>query len=76
MEASTDTVVTNDMKTQTYECISLGSSVNCQGSIKCFDLCTRKVVTRRTVKEVPMPDRTKKLAEKWGSKSNEKAYNC
>ena len=42
MEASTDAVVTNDMKSLTHECIALGPSGNWQGSTKFFEIFTRK----------------------------------
>ena len=42
---------------------------------KVFDLSIRKVVACRTVKEVPMPDRVKKVVNKWGSQPHVKAYN-
>ena len=61
VEASTNAIITNDMASRTHSCISLGPSGNWQGSTKCFDLSTRDVLTHRTVKEVPMPDRVKKV---------------
>ena len=75
VEASTDAIVTNDMKSRTHSCSALGPSGNWQGSTKCFDLSTRKVVTRRTVREFPMPDHIKKSVNKWGSQPCGKAYN-
>ena len=57
VEASNDAIITNTMKLRTHGCVALGTSGNWQGSTKCFDLETRKVVTRRVVKEVPYPDR-------------------
>jgi hypothetical protein len=39
------------------EFISLGTSGNVQGSIKCLDLETGGVVKQRTVKVLPMPER-------------------
>ena len=72
IEASTYEIVTNDMKSRTHSCIALGPSGNWQGSTKCFDLSTRQVVIRRTVKEVPMPDRVVK--NKLGSQPRGKAY--
>ena len=56
VEASTDAIVTNNMMTRTHQCLALGPSGNCQGSVVCLDLKTEKLVTRRTVKVVPMPD--------------------
>ena len=74
VEASTDAVITNDMKSRTHECTVMGPSSNWQGSTKCFDSFTIKVVTRCTVKEVPMPDRIRELAEKRGTKSRGRYY--
>ena len=76
VEASTDVFVTIDTKSRTHECIESDPSGNWQGLRKCFDLCTWKVVMRRTVEEVHMPDGIKKLAEKWGFQSGGKVYNC
>ena len=44
IEASTDKIVTNDMKGRTHGCISLGPSGNWQGSQVCFDLETGRIV--------------------------------
>ena len=52
VEASTDADLTNDMKSRTHPCISLGPSGNMQGSLKCFDIQTGKVVTRRTINRI------------------------
>ena len=47
VEASTDKVVTNDKTPRTHTYIPLGLSGNRQGSLKCFDLKTGKLVVRR-----------------------------
>jgi len=52
VEASTDADLTNDMKSRTHPCIGLGPSGNMQGSLKCFDIQTGKVVTRRTINRI------------------------
>ena len=52
VEASHDKIVTNTSRDRTCAYIALGPSGNLQGSIKCFDLLTSKVVVRRTVKEL------------------------
>ena len=57
IEASDDADVTNDMRDRTSPCVVLGPTGNVQGSVRCFNLETKKVITRRTVKELPMPDR-------------------
>ena len=46
VEASNDDVVTNTMQLRIHGCITLDTSVNWQGSTLCFDLDTRKIVTR------------------------------
>ena len=66
VEASIDANVTNTMKDRTHSCISLGTSGNLQGPLKCFDILTGKVVTRRTIKVLPMPDRFLKTLNRWG----------
>ena len=48
IEASRDAMVTNVQDNRTHPCIVLGASGNRQGSIKCFDLETGKVVVHRT----------------------------
>ena len=56
IEASTDEIVTNDMKGRTHRCLSLGPSGNWQGYQVCLDLETGRVVLRRNIKVLPMPD--------------------
>ena len=69
VEASTDKVVTNDNTPRTHACIALGPSGNRQGSLKCFDLKTGKLVVRRIAEQIPWPDRMLKVASEWGRKS-------
>ena len=57
IEASEDAIITNTMRPQTHPCIALGPSNNLQGSVKCIDLETGRVVTRRNFEILPMPDR-------------------
>ena len=54
------------MKDRTHSCLSLGPSGNLQGSLKCFDILTGKVATRRTIKVLLMPDRFLKTLNMWG----------
>ena len=61
--------MTNDNTPRTHGCIALGPSGNRQGSLKCFDLETGKVVTRRVIKQIPWPDGTIEIANAWGRKS-------
>ena len=42
VEASYDDVITNTMKDRTHACIALGPTGNVQGSVKCFDINSRK----------------------------------
>ena len=53
VEASTDVIVANDNTPRTHSCIALGLSGNRQGSVKCFDLETDKLVVRRTISQIP-----------------------
>ena len=69
VQATTDKIVTNDNTPCTHGCIVLGPSGNRQGSLKCFDLETGKVVTRRVIKQIPWPDGTIEIANAWGRKS-------
>ena len=66
IEASTDDIVTNYMKGQTHGCISLGPSGNWQGSQVCFDLEIGRVVLRRNIKVLPMPDSVIQVINDWG----------
>ena len=66
IEAPTDEIVTNNMKGRTHGCISLGPSVNWQGSQVCFDLETSRVVLRRNIKVLPMPDSVIQVINNWG----------
>jgi len=67
VEASKDADITNTMAERTHSCLALGPSRNLHGSVKCFDLLTGKVVVRRTIKVLPMPDSILKLINRWGS---------
>ena len=66
IEVSVDADVTNGMKGITHPCISIGTSGNWQGSQVCFDLETGSVVSRRTIKRLPMPDCVIKVINDWG----------
>ena len=68
IEATVDADITNEQEERTYSCISLGPSGNMQGSLKCFDLKTGKVVIRRRVEQLPFPNRMLKKAIEWGKK--------
>ena len=50
--------------------MSLGPSGNWQGSQVCFDLKTGRVVLRRVIKILPMPDIFIQLINNWGKSQN------
>ena len=54
------------MKGCTHGCISLGPSGNWQGSWVCVDLVTGRVVLRRNIKVLPMPDSVIQIINDWG----------
>eukprot|EP00956_Cyclotella_meneghiniana_P028301 scaffold65295_cov71-Cyclotella_meneghiniana.AAC.14 len=62
IEASEDADITNNMQGRTTPCICLGPSGNVQGSVVCYNLETKKIIKRRTIKPLPMPDRVIKRA--------------
>ena len=66
IEASTDETVTNDMKRRTHEYISQGPSGNWQGSQLYFDLETGRVVLRRNINVLYMPDSVIQVMNDWG----------
>ena len=74
VEASKDAVITNTMDERTHSCIALGPAGNLQGSLKCFDLLTGKLVIRRTFKCLPLPERIIKLVNLWGKTSRSKQF--
>ena len=74
VEASTDADITNTMADRTHSFLALGPSGNLQGSVKCYDLLTGKVVVRRTIKVLPMPERLLRLANQWGKSSRSEQY--
>ena len=53
---------------------ALGPSGNVQGSIKCFDLITGKVIMRRTIKVLLRPGIILKLANRWRESSRSQQY--
>ena len=62
-------MVTNGQTMQTHGCISLGTSGNRQGSLKCFDLKPGKIMIQRLFKVIPMPGRVVNLVNYWGMQS-------
>eukprot|EP00956_Cyclotella_meneghiniana_P035517 scaffold115573_cov38-Cyclotella_meneghiniana.AAC.1 len=72
IEASEDADITNNMQGRTVPCICLGPSGNVQGSVVCYNLETKKVIKRRTIKPLPMPDRVIKRVISIGKASKRK----
>ena len=56
VEAEVDREVTNTNEPRTHSCLCLGPSGNRQGSYKCLDIDTNKLVVRRILHVIPMPD--------------------
>ena len=55
VEAEYDDIVTNTQKPRPPPCLALGPSGNRQGTVKCLDIETKKVVHRRMIHHLPMP---------------------
>ena len=68
IEASMDSDITNYMRGRTHPCISLGPSGNLQGYQIFFDLEIGKVLLRRTITRLTMPERVIKCINDWGNK--------
>jgi len=70
VEASTDVIVTNDNTERTRSCVAVGPVGNRQGSVKCFDIETGKMLHRRTVTQIPWPldNILIRKVEAWGKK--------
>jgi hypothetical protein len=69
IEASQDPDVSNTTDDRTAPCIVLGPTGNEQGSVFCFNLETKKVVTRRVIKPLPMPDQVVRRIVQLGQRS-------
>jgi hypothetical protein len=72
VEASPDDIITNTLRDRTEECIALGPTGNMQGSVACFNLDTGRVVTRRTITPLPMPDRIIRKVMKMGQRARQR----
>ena len=55
VEASTDAIITNNNTQRTTSCVDIGPAGNRQGSIKCVDIMTGKILVRRNVTQLPWP---------------------
>ena len=63
------------MQLRMHGCVALGTAENWQGSTKCFDLDTGKVVSRRIIGDkLPYPDRVIKRVNQWGKTPRGKKY--
>ncbi len=69
VEASYDNIITNHMTDRTHRCIALGTTVNRQGSLTCFDLLTGAFDV------LPILDRVVKVLNAWGKRSQEQYGN-
>eukprot|EP00956_Cyclotella_meneghiniana_P026461 scaffold57247_cov37-Cyclotella_meneghiniana.AAC.7 len=71
VEASEDAIVTNTIKDRTQPCIVLGPTGNVQGGVYCYNLETKRVVERRTITPLPMPDRVIRRVIKLGERAKQ-----
>ena len=69
VEARTEEMVTNIQIPRRRNCTALGPSVNRQGSLKCFDLKTGKLVVRRVADQIQWLESMIKIVSAWGRKS-------
>ena len=69
VEARPDKIITNDNTPRTHSCIAVGPSDNREGTLKCFDLDTGKMVIRRIADQLPWTDSLIETASAWGRKS-------
>ena len=72
VEASPDRDRTNEMTDRTEPCICLGPTGNMQGGVNCYNLETKQVVERRTIKVLPMPARVEKRVRVLGMRAKQK----
>jgi hypothetical protein len=59
------------MNDRTVPCIALGPTGNVQGSVSCFHLETKQLITRHTITPLPMPARVQRRVEKLGARSKQ-----
>ena len=71
VDASTDEEITIMFRDRTEECITLGPTKNMQGSVTCLNLDTGRIVSRRTMTPLPMPDHVIKRVINLGKKSRQ-----
>ncbi len=66
VKANHDMEVTNNMKDQTHGYISLGTTGNIQGFLKCFYFFVGVIVVRCVSDVFPMPNWIVELVNEWG----------
>ena len=74
VQTTTDMLVTDNHKPRTHGYIAIRPSGNWQGSLKYFNLETRKVVIRRIATVIPMPDRVVKRLNAWGLNNKKEVW--
>ena len=62
-------VITNTQKPRTYPCLAFEPSGYRQGTTKCLDILTNKVVHRRVIRHLPMPLDIRGKVEALGKRS-------
>jgi hypothetical protein len=72
-EAYDEPTPTNTQQERTRSCIYLGPTGNFQGTMKFLNLETGKIIKRRQLKELPMPDSIIKKVEYWAKKDKQEA---
>jgi hypothetical protein len=71
VEASDDPTITNTLRSRTSPCIVLGPTGNLQGAVKCYNLETKKIVDRREITPLPMPDKVVHRVIKLGQRAKQ-----
>jgi hypothetical protein len=66
VEAHDNPTISNTMLLCIFPGIFLGSTGNCQGTHKVFDINTGVVKKNRSITPLPMPDRVIKIVNNWG----------
>jgi hypothetical protein len=71
VEASDDPTITNTLCSRTSPSIVLGPTGNLQGAVKCYNLETKKIVDRRDITPLPMPDKVVNRVIKLGQRARQ-----
>ena len=64
-----DNTITNTMQERAISGIYVGSAGNMQGSVKVLSLSSGKIVKRRFITRLPMPDSIIEKINRWGKKN-------